>query len=56
MVEQSLLDNNGLNLKIGDTIKIAVGERRQGEFSLFPIKGDYRFSEVFIKRATGCIK
>ena len=49
MVEQSLLDNNGLNLKIGDTIKIAVGERRQGEFSLFPIKGDYRFSEVFHK-------
>lgn len=49
MVEQSLLDNNGLNLKIGDTIKIAVGERRQGEFSLFPIKGDYRFGEVFHK-------
>lgn len=49
MVEQSLLDDNALDLKIGDTIKIAVGERKEGEFSLFPITGDFRFGETFSK-------
>lgn len=49
MVEQSLIKNNGLNLKIGDEIKIAVGSRLKGDFVIFPIKGDYQFGERFEK-------
>lgn len=49
MVEQSLIKNNGLNLKIGDEIKIAVGSRLKGDFVILPIKGDYQFGERFEK-------
>lgn len=49
MVEQSLIKNNGLNLKIGDEIKIAVGSRLKGDFVIFPIKGNYQFGERFEK-------
>ena len=43
MVEQSLIKNNGLELKIGDEIKIAVGSRLKGDFVILPIKGNYQF-------------
>lgn len=49
MVEQSLIKNNGLELKIGDEIKIAVGSRLKGDFVILPIKGDYQFGERFEK-------
>lgn len=49
MVEQSLIKNNGLDLKIGDEIKIAVGSRLKGDFVILPIKGDYQFGERFEK-------
>ncbi len=49
MVEQSLIKNNGLDLKIGDEIKIAVGSRLKGDFVIMPIKGDYKFGERFEK-------
>lgn len=49
MVEQSLINNNGLDLKIGDEIKIAVGSRLKGDFLILPIKGDYQFGERFEK-------
>lgn len=49
MVEQSLIKNNGLELKIGDEIKIAVGSRLKGDFVIFPIKGNYQFGERFEK-------
>lgn len=49
MVEQSLIKNNGINLKIGDEIKIAVGSRLKGDFVILPIKGDYQFGERFEK-------
>ena len=49
MVEQSLIKNNGLDLKIGDEIKIAVGSRLKGDFVIMPIKGDYQFGERFEK-------
>lgn len=49
MVEQSLIKNNGIELKIGDEIKIAVGSRLKGDFVILPIKGDYQFGECFEK-------
>lgn len=49
MVEQSLIKNNGLELKIGDEIKIAVGSRLKGDFVILPIKGNYQFGERFEK-------
>lgn len=49
MVEQSLIKNNGIELKIGDEIKIAVGSRLKGDFVILPIKGDYQFGERFEK-------
>lgn len=49
MVEQSLIKNNGLNLKIGDEIKIAVGSRLKGDFVILPVMGDYQFGERFEK-------
>lgn len=49
MVEQSLIKNNGLELKIGDEIKIAVGSRLKGDFVILPVKGDYQFGERFEK-------
>lgn len=49
MVEQSLIKNNGLDLKIGDEIKIAVGSRLKGDFVILPIKGNYQFGERFEK-------
>lgn len=49
MVEQSLIKNNGLNLKIGDEIKIAVGSRLKGGFVILPVMGDYQFGERFEK-------
>ena len=49
MVEQSLIKNNGLNLKIGDEIKIAVGSRLKGDFVILPVKGNYQFGERFEK-------
>lgn len=49
MVEQSLIKNNGLNLKIGDEIKIAVGSRLKGDFVILPVIGDYQFGERFEK-------
>lgn len=49
MVEQSLIKNNGLELKIGDEIKIAVGSRLKGDFVILPIQGDYQFGERFEK-------
>ena len=49
MVEQSLIKNNGIELKIGDEIKIAVGSRLKGDFVILPIKGDYQFGERFKK-------
>lgn len=49
MVEQSLIKNNGLELKIGDEIKIAVGTRLKGDFVILPIKGNYQFGERFEK-------
>lgn len=49
MVEQSLIKNNGLDLKIGDEIKIAVGSRLKGDFVIMPIKDDYKFGERFEK-------
>ena len=50
MVEQSLIKNNGLELKIGDEIKIAVGSRLKGDFVILPIKGNYQFGERFEKK------
>jgi len=52
MVEQSLIKNNGIELKIGDEIKIAVGSRLKGDFVILPIKGDYQFGERFEKDET----
>lgn len=52
MVEQSLIKNNGLELKIGDEIKIAVGSRLKGDFVILPIKGNYQFGERFEKDET----
>ena len=49
MVEQSLIKNNGLELKIGDEIKIAVGSRLKGDFVILPVMGDYQFGERFEK-------
>ena len=49
MVEQSLIKNNGLELKIGDEIKIAVGSRLKGDFVILPVKGNYQFGERFEK-------
>lgn len=49
MVEQSLIKNNGIELKIGDEIKIAVGSRLKGDFVILPIKGNYQFGERFEK-------
>lgn len=49
MVEQSLIKNNGIELKIGDEIKIAVGSRLKGDFVILPIKGDCQFGERFEK-------
>lgn len=49
MVEQSLIKNNGLELKISDEIKIAVGSRLKGDFVILPIKGNYQFGERFEK-------
>lgn len=49
MVEQSLIKNNGIELKIGDEIKIAVGSRLKGDFVILLIKGDYQFGERFEK-------
>lgn len=49
MVEQSLIKNNGFELKIGDEIKIAVGSRLKGDFVILPIKGNYQFGERFEK-------
>ncbi len=49
MVEQSLIENNNLNLKIGDEIKVAVGRRIKGDYMIMPIKGDYQFGERFEK-------
>jgi len=49
MVEQSLIKNNGLELKIGDEIKIAVGSRLKGDFVILPIEGNYQFGERFEK-------
>lgn len=49
MVEQSLIKNNGIELKIGNEIKIAVGSRLKGDFVILPIKGDYQFGERFEK-------
>lgn len=49
MVEQSLIKNNGIELKIGDEIKIAVGSRLKGDFVILTIKGDYQFGERFEK-------
>ena len=49
MVEQSLIKNKGLELKIGDEIKIAVGSRLKGDFVILPIKGNYQFGERFEK-------
>lgn len=49
MVEQSLIKNNGIELKIGDEIKIAIGSRLKGDFVILPIKGDYQFGERFEK-------
>ena len=49
MVEQSLIKNNGLELKIGDDIKIAVGSRLKGDFVILPVKGNYQFGERFEK-------
>lgn len=49
MVEQSLIKNNGLELKIGDEIKIAVGSRLKGDFVILPVMGDYQFGESFEK-------
>ena len=49
MVEQSLIKNNGLDLKIGDEIKIAVGSRLKGDFVILPVKGNYQFGERFEK-------
>lgn len=49
MVEQALIKNNGLELKIGDEIKIAVGSRLKGDFVILPIKGNYQFGERFEK-------
>lgn len=49
MVEQSLIKNNGLELKIGDEIKIAVGSRLKGDFVILPVMGNYQFGERFEK-------
>lgn len=49
MVEQSLIKNNGIELKIGDEIKIAVGSRLKGDFVILPVKGNYQFGERFEK-------
>lgn len=49
MVEQSLIKNNGLELKIGDEIKIAVGSRLKGDFVILPVMSDYQFGERFEK-------
>lgn len=49
MVEQSLIKNNGLELKISDEIKIAVGSRLKGDFVILPVKGNYQFGERFEK-------
>lgn len=49
MVEQSLIKNNGLELKIGDEIKIAVGSRLKGDFAILPVMGNYQFGERFEK-------
>ncbi len=56
MVEQSLIKNNGLELKIGDEIKIAVGSRIKGDFVILPIKGDYQFGERFEKEKDETLK
>ena len=56
MVEQSLIKNNGLDLKIGDEIKIAVGSRLKGDFVILPIKGNYQFGERFEKEKDETLK
>ena len=50
MVEQSLIENNNLNLKIGDEIKVAIGSRLNGDYMIIPIKGNYQFGERFEKK------
>ena len=50
MVEQSLIKNNGLELKIGDEIKIAVGSRLKGDFVILPVMGDYQSANALKRK------